>query len=90
MTSLSMHGGSLAVGLLKIGISGLSSFASWNLATPNRYICILAIKNSAATQFVSICFPCLLAYGSHNEQADIHAVCVVTYLRLSLLGFRRR
>ena len=55
ITSLSMRGGSLAVGLLKSVKKCLWSVSSWNLEAPNRYICSLEVTNSADRASLSIC-----------------------------------
>ena len=49
-----MWGGSLAVGLLNSGSSGLWSVANWNFGAPSRYIWSLVVVNSAASASLSI------------------------------------
>ena len=52
--SLSTCGGSLAVGLLNSGSSGLWSVANWNFGVLGRYIWSLVVVNSAASAPLSI------------------------------------
>ena len=49
-----MCGGSLAVGLLNSGSSGLWSVANWNFDAPSRYIWSVVVVNSAASASLSI------------------------------------
>ena len=49
-----MCGGSLAVGLLNSGSSGLWSIANWNFGVLGRYIWSLVVVNSAASASLSI------------------------------------
>ena len=52
--SLSIGGGSLAVGLFISGSSGLWSVANLNFGAPSSYICSLVVVNFAASASLSI------------------------------------